>query len=123
MDQSRRRPNEIAFRLDESLTVGRVWTFFVDVPGYMLKVMANEGETSPDGKQITLSGVHMDGPGPNEIGVPNLRMIGDRFCEVFGYDELVVQGASRTTGASPERSPGHLRFKRGRATAAAGKSA
>ena len=27
-----------------------------------------------------------------QIGVTNLRMIGDRFCEVNGYDELVVQG-------------------------------
>src|SRR5712692_2076290 len=29
---------------------------------------------------------------PTQIGVTNLRMISDRFCEVNGYDELVVQG-------------------------------
>jgi hypothetical protein len=120
---ARWRPEQIAIAVNESLTdeEAGVWTFTVNVPGYTLRVMGELTEVSPDRKKAVLSGVHVEGAKPNEIGVTNLRMIGDRFCEVNGYDELVVQGGIRTTGASPGRVPGRLRFKRGRTTTSATK--
>jgi hypothetical protein len=113
---ARWRPDQITFAVDESSTDAEagVWTFIVNVPGYTLKVMGDLTEVSPDAKRIVLSGVHMEGASRNEIGPANLRMIGDRFCEVNGYDELVVQGGVRTTGANPGREPRRLRFKRQR---------
>jgi hypothetical protein len=83
-------------------------------PGCTLHVMVNAGTESEDRKVVTFSGVRMHGAAPNDIGVANLRAMGARFCEVTGYDELIVKGSDRTTGARPGRTAGHLRFKRHR---------
>lgn len=84
-----------------------------------LTVMTDEWQESPDGTRITLPGVHIQGAARNAIGVANLRTIGERLCEEINCDELVVEGAIRTTGANPGRTPDHLRFQRRRPASSA----
>lgn len=61
---------------------------------------------------LWLLGVHVQDMSPNTIGPANLKVIARALMERIGYDELVVEGAIRTTGANPGRRPKSLRFSR-----------
>lgn len=113
------RPEEVSFTVDDAATEASVWTILVHAPGCTLTVMTDEWQESPDGTRITLPGVHIQGAARNAIGVANLRTIGERLCEEINCDELVVEGAIRTTGANPGRTPDHLRFQRRRPASSA----
>lgn len=53
------------------------------------------------GDVIILDKLHADGAGPNALGIPILRAFAQHFCTSLGGRVLVVNGAPRTTGASP----------------------
>jgi hypothetical protein len=92
---------------------GEVATIKVSAGGAALFVM---GEIKEDGKKLVVSGVHIstEGVNPNEVGVRNLRQLVRAIMEIAGYDEIVVEGAIRTTGAHPGRRPHSIRFSRDR---------
>ena len=53
----------------------------------------------------TLSGVHVQGSGPNTVGSGVLLMLAREVRRWLGVDELRVEGATRTTGAGPGHEP------------------
>src|ERR1700722_11859581 len=70
-------------------------------------------EVEISGRNLVLNGFHIHSDaGVRQIGVSNLRMLAEHVLEELDYDELIIQGASRTTGAGPGRAPGRLRFTR-----------
>jgi hypothetical protein len=82
-----------------------------------IEVMA---EVNFGGRIMVATGVH---PGvhdlePAEMTIGALRTIAMRLLEEIDHDELVVEGADRTTGARPGRRSKPLWFKRTRSGAA-----
>jgi hypothetical protein len=65
-----------------------------------------------EGSKLTLRGTHFDGPGPNTVGIEELRKIANRIAEATDVETVVVEGAVRTTGAAPGHQPRTLRFRR-----------
>ena len=63
---------------------------------------------------LILRGLHIQGEnvGVNELGVIGIRRIIRDTMEHLNVDEIVIEGAIRTTGASPGRRPRRLRFTR-----------
>jgi hypothetical protein len=108
---------DIDIVLVDEASEGDVITVRVSLGGAALLLM---GEIKEDGKRLVASGVHIssEGVNPNEIGVANLRRVARAVMEVGRYDEIIVEGAVRTTGAPPRHRPGSLRFFRDRLFAA-----
>jgi len=63
---------------------------------------------------LILRGLHIQGEnvGVNELGVIGIRRIIRDTMEHLNVDAIVIEGAIRTTGASPGRRPRRLRFTR-----------
>ena len=105
------RTEELLFELDDEATSGPVVTAVVGTPGGPLRFMA---EPRMDGNTLVLIGLHTFGDRmrPNSVGVANLRVVADMVMERMGFDGIVVEGAVRTTGASPGHRKGRVRFAR-----------
>jgi hypothetical protein len=52
-------------------------------------------------RTLILRGLHLEGKGPAQFGPGNLRKLADAVMEELGCDEIVMEGATRTTGANP----------------------
>jgi hypothetical protein len=65
-------------------------------------------------RTLSLHGLHIHGAAPNAVGIANLRTLGRVIMEELGYDELIVQGAGRTTGEGAGPSPRQVRLRRQR---------
>jgi hypothetical protein len=103
--------DEIHIDLDEEACEGPIATIRVEARGTVLIVM---GEIVEDGERLVVTRAHVSSIGvrPNDIGLSNLRQVARMVMEQGGYDEIVVEGAFRTTGAQPGRRPRPLRFTR-----------
>ena len=62
-------------------------------------------ETRISGRCLTLTKLHIDGPGADTIGLRELRNIARMFGIQEGVDKVVVQGSTRTTGSRPGHVP------------------
>jgi hypothetical protein len=62
-------------------------------------------------RHAVLSGLHVYGPGPNSLGIAGLRELIRWAMEQLDVDELRIEGATRTSGASPGRRPTPLVFR------------
>ena len=47
---------------------------------------------------------------PNTFGRNGLKQIAKVAMERMGYDEIIIEGATRTTGANPGHRPRPIRF-------------
>src|SRR5215218_10039042 len=105
------RPEDVSFVLLDDQTSDPVVTVEITVPGGKLLAMA---EPLATGRTLILRGVHVhgEGIGANQVGIANLRVLADDSLERMDLDELVAEGADRTTGANPGRRPRSLRFAR-----------
>jgi hypothetical protein len=65
-------------------------------------------------RTLSLHGLHIHGAAPNAVGIVNLRVLGRVIMEELGYDELIVQGAGRTTGTRAGPPPRQVRLRRQR---------
>ncbi len=65
-----------------------------------------------DSRTAMLSGCHIQGPGPNTMGLSALRHVAQWTMELLDVDELRIEGAARTSGANPGRRPTPLVFRR-----------
>ncbi len=63
------------------------------------------------GRIASLTGVHIQGPGPNMVGVAELRALARWTKGQLDVDELRIEGAVRTSGACPGRKPFPLVFR------------
>lgn len=102
---------DIRLRLDDSLTDGDIATAEITTPVGVLMMLA---EVRFEERCLRLVGVHTFGAdiGPNQFGPTRLRWLAQAVMEVLDCDEIIVEGAVRTTGAGPGRRPGRLRFAR-----------
>jgi hypothetical protein len=103
------RPDEIAFDIIEDETDDPVVTAWIRSPAGEIVVMADIEE---QGRVLFLRQLHVQGPGANAIGPGNLRTLAEVVMERLDFDALEIEGALRTTGASPGRRPRPLRFTR-----------
>jgi len=102
--------------LETDLSEGEVATMRIETPVGHLLVM---GEPALDvsGTVLIASGVHTNAPiGPrlaaNAIGLANLQVVGQAFLMEFGYEQLVLEGAIRTSGKRKGARPRAIRFTR-----------
>jgi hypothetical protein len=70
------------------------------------------GFADVNGSLATLSGCHIQGPGPNTAGLSMLHEISRWVMELLDVDELRIEGAARTSGSNPGRRPTTLVFRR-----------
>jgi hypothetical protein len=105
------RAEDVSFVLLDDETSDSVVTVEITVPGGRLLAMA---EPLAMGRTLVLRALHMhgEGIGPNQVGTANLKILAGVIMERMDFDELVVEGADRTTGANPGRRPRPLRFAR-----------
>ena len=108
---------DVSFEIDDTGSSDPVVTINVHTPAGTMVIM---GEPKEVGRTLVVAGVHAHGQGvgPNGVGLANLRLIADVVMETLDYDELVVEGEVRTTGATPGRRPKPIRFSRGPGPAA-----
>jgi hypothetical protein len=64
------------------------------------------------GRVLHIDKAHIDGLSPGKLGRAGLNAIGRKLLEVADVEEIVVQGASRSTGKYKGRVPGPIRFPR-----------
>jgi hypothetical protein len=110
------RRSEIRFVLESSLSEGEVATLRIGTPAGDLLVMG-EPEQNVSGNALHVSGVHTNGRAgallaANPIGLANLQVIGQAFLAEFGYEQLVLEGAVRTSGKRKGARPRAIRFTR-----------
>jgi hypothetical protein len=63
------------------------------------------------GRVVTLQRLDIQGPGPNIVGPAALRGLALWLKEFLDVDELRIEGAIRTSGASPGRRPAPIVFR------------
>ena len=103
-------PDDIQFDLVADITDHPVVAVRVMTPLGEMMIMA---ELSEVGSTLKMVGTHMHSNAkPNTFGHRVLMQVADVAMERMGYDEIVVEGAARTTGANPGRRPRPLRFTR-----------
>jgi hypothetical protein len=96
----------------DDLTVGRIVTVRIDTPAGLLMFM---GEIEIVGRRLIAREchIHAERGGLHAFGWARLRQVARLLLELLEtYDELVVEGGIRTSGANPGRRPRPLRFTR-----------
>jgi hypothetical protein len=80
-------------------------------PGLDLMIM---GEIEEIGGILVARRVHIGATpgGANSLGLRRFREIAGLLMDLGGYDAILVEGHTRTTGANPGRRPRPLRFSR-----------
>jgi hypothetical protein len=110
------RRREIRFVLVSHLSEGLVATLRVVTPIGDLLVMG-EPQQELSGRRLIVSFVHTGGDigtalAANTVGLANLQVVAQAFLEVFDYDQLVLEGAVRTSGRRRGARPRPIRFTR-----------
>ncbi len=104
------KAEDLKFSLRTDVSEGDVAAAVIETPAGNLQVMA---ELEEHGRTLILRGLHVQTDlKPNSIGIPNLRALAQHVMDRMDYDELVIEGAPRTTGVRHGRLPGRLRFTR-----------
>ncbi|WP_230413073.1 beta strand repeat-containing protein [Paraburkholderia antibiotica] len=68
-------------------------------------------EMTQNGNQLVLNGMHIDGPGAGSSSLSQLRNIARALGQQYGVDEVVINGGTRTSGASPGKVPRSITIK------------
>lgn len=105
------RGADIEIIVDDDGTDDPVVTAAIETPAGALMAMAGVRRV---GRSLELEGFHMHGAsvGPNALGAANLKRLAQAVMEKIDVDEIVVRGATRTSGANPGRRPREWRFTR-----------
>ena len=107
---------DVRFVFEPSLSDGDIATMRVITPVGDLLVMG-EPDQDDDGAVLRVRRVHTNGDPAspvkgNTIGMANLQVIGQAFLSEFGYEQLILEGAVRTSGRRKGRVPRPIRFTR-----------
>ncbi|GAA0583944.1 hypothetical protein [Caenispirillum bisanense] len=102
---------DIRVEVFDDLSEADAVTVRLQTPAGLLAMMA---DVRFEGRVLILTGVHTHGEdiGPGSLGPVRLRWLAQAVMEVVDCDEIILEGAIRTTGAGPGRRPGRLRFRR-----------
>ncbi|CAB3789742.1 hypothetical protein LMG28138_02874 [Pararobbsia alpina] len=68
-------------------------------------------EMTRSGNQLILSGMHIDGPGAGSSSISQLRNIARALGQQYGVDKVIINGGTRTSGASPGKVPRSITIK------------
>ncbi|MEN3376518.1 MAG: hypothetical protein V7604_1873 [Hyphomicrobiales bacterium] len=92
-------------------TGGNVVFAHVETSAGTIEILA---EIALDGRHLTLGGLHVYGINvdANDLGIGGIRRIVREVMEDLNVDQITIEGAIRTTGAGPGRTPRPLRFTR-----------
>lgn len=104
--------DDITFELLDDMSSDPTVTIVIGTPQGQVFVM---GDYKRDGGVITLSKVHINGEegmSANVLGMSNLRVLARAALLKVDCHELCIEGATRTSGAGPGRTPRPLRFRR-----------
>jgi hypothetical protein len=90
----------------------------IDAAGAVRALLSNGAQTVEfvanfelGDRWVALRGLHVYGAGPNSLGIAGLRELIRWAKEQLDVDELRIEGATRTSGASPGRRPAPLVFR------------
>lgn len=86
-----------------------VWVITAHMQAGALRLL---GLIELKGRTLHVRDVHVEGLTPGALGRAGLNALGYALMEVADVDELVIQGAVRTTGARPGRRPAAFRLIR-----------
>lgn len=104
------KAGDLKFSLRTDVTEGDIVAAVIETPAGALQVIA---ELEDRGRTLVLHGLHVQTDlKPHSVGIANLRALAQHVMDRMDCDELVIEGAPRTTGASHGRLPGRLRFTR-----------
>jgi hypothetical protein len=70
-----------------------------------------------NGRTLHVNEVHVGGLSRGACGRDGLNAIGRKLLEVADVDQIIIQGATRTTGCNAGRIPKVIRFPNGKAYA------
>jgi hypothetical protein len=73
-----------------------------------IEIMAN---AELAGRVLILRQCHVQGAGPNGLGIAALRQLANWAKAYLDVDELRIEGAVRTSGAGPGRRPAPTMFR------------
>ncbi|HQT83426.1 MAG: hypothetical protein B7Z58_01005 [Acidiphilium sp. 37-64-53] len=107
----------ISFAIIDDLSQDAVVAIVVETPSGVIKILA---EPDFHDRSLVLRRTHMQGPRANLVGAGNLMALAQVMMERLDCDEIIVEGAVRTTGAHPGHAPRILRFARRRGVATIG---
>ena len=104
-------PEEVtAIELRPDVSEGDLLTLRVATPVGWIEIM---GDIDIIGRCLLVTGAHIQSEhGANLVGVTNLRVVAQAILERMDCDEARIEGATRTTGASPGHRPRDIRFTR-----------
>ncbi|MBJ7417493.1 MAG: hypothetical protein JHC88_18915 [Niveispirillum sp.] len=100
------KQDKIAIDLDH-LSEHPVWVITARMQAGTLRLL---GLIELKGRTLHVRDVHVEGLTPGALGRAGLNALGYALMEVADVDELIVQGAVRTTGARPGRRPAPFRL-------------
>jgi hypothetical protein len=103
------KPATLSFDIVADDTDDPVVAAIFETPAGRIFAMA---DVTREGRALILRGLHMHSDGPNLAGPANLRQLAELVLERMDYDDLIIEGAIRTTGAGPGRRPRRIRFTR-----------
>jgi hypothetical protein len=117
LDHNEAWQDGISFEIIDDLSEDAVVTIVVETPAGGIKILA---EPAFHGRSLVLRRTHMQGPGANGVGASRLIALAQVMMDRMDCDEIIVEGAIRTTGAHPGHAPRILRFARRRQSATPG---
>jgi hypothetical protein len=101
--------DDVTIEIIYDASEGTVVTARIAIPGGSIELM---GEITESGPSLMLTGVHMVVRGPaGPLTKKTMETIARRVMKEMDYDEIVVEGAARTTGARPGHRPRQFRFR------------
>lgn len=107
-----------AKELNAAKGVGRVFTQTAkdgDLLFYSTKIGDNViefgGNFSKSNGTLTIKNFDIDGALTNKLGIRGIKDIVTDFGRQQGVNQVIIQGAKRTTGANPGKIPSQLIFK------------
>lgn len=101
----------VEYRLLDDGSEDSVVTIEIDLPHAKITLM---GEVEDIAGGLFVDRVHIliEPPGAQLLTRRIMHTIATRIIEDTGYDEIILRGAARTTGARPGHSPREFRFRR-----------
>jgi hypothetical protein len=105
----RQGEDDVAIEIVYDAPEGTVITARVAIAGGSIGLM---GEISESGRTLLATGVHIVVRGSAGLLTKRtMETIARHVMKEMEYDEIVVEGAARTTGAPPGHRPRRLRFR------------
>lgn len=102
--------NDVTFEIYGDMSEDDVVALIVSTPVGIITIIA-EFEFVSD-RLLIMRRAHVSGLEGNSLGYGRLRQIMNVALQIGKYDEIVIEGGNRTTGANPGHQPRPLRFRR-----------